>query len=165
VTTRAKSRTAPAQRPGLLLRIPPPVWLLLSLIVAWVVHHFIATPVIVRSLPAAVVLIVAGIAVAMWGGATFSDAGTELHPTSETNAKLVTNGPFRYTRNPMYSGVMLVSLGVALILGTVPFFVMSVLLFLLVNSIFIPYEEAKMERQYGAQFRAYKTRVRRWGIL
>ena len=159
------SGTASAQRPGLLLRIPPPVWLVFSLIVAWVIHYFFATPVIVRSLPAGIVLIVAGIAVSMWGGATFSRAGTELDPTSEANAKLVTHGPFRYTRNPMYSGVMLVSLGVALIFGTVPFFVMSVLLFLLVNGAFIPFEEAKMERQYGAEFRAYKTRVRRWGIL
>ncbi len=121
MATRAKS--APAQSPGLLLRIPPPVWLLFSLIVAWVIHHFVATPVIVRSLPAGIVLIVAGFAVAMWGGRTFSHAGTELNPTSETNAKLVVSGPFRYTRNPMYSGVMLVSLGVAIFFGTLPFFV------------------------------------------
>ncbi len=163
MATRAKS--APAQSPGLLLRIPPPVWLLSSLIVAWVIHHFVATPVIVRSLPAGIALIVAGFAVAMWGGRTFSHAGTELNPTSETNAKLVVSGPFRYTRNPMYSGVMLVSLGVAIFFGTLPFFVASIILFLLVNSFFIPFEEAKMERQFGAQFRAYKSQVRRWGII
>jgi protein-S-isoprenylcysteine O-methyltransferase Ste14 len=34
-----------------------------------------------------------------------------------------------------------------------------------VNSVFIPFEEAKMERQYGAEFRAYKSRVHRWGIF
>jgi protein-S-isoprenylcysteine O-methyltransferase Ste14 len=141
------------------------VWLLLSLIAAWVIHHFVATPIIVRSLPAAVVLAIAGFAIAIWGAGTFSRAGTELNPTSEANTKLVVSGPFGYTRNPMYSGVILVSLGVAIFFGTVPFFVATVLLFLLVNSAFIPFEEAKMERQYGAQFRAYKSRVRRWGIL
>jgi protein-S-isoprenylcysteine O-methyltransferase Ste14 len=161
----ARSKTAPAQPPGLPVRIPPPVWLLLSLIAAWVIHYFVATPIIVRSLPAAVALVIAGFAIAIWGAGTFSRAGTELNPTSEANAKLVVSGPFGYTRNPMYSGVMLVSLGVAIFFGTVPFFVATVLLFLLVNSAFIPFEEAKMERQYGAEFRAYKTRVRRWGIL
>jgi protein-S-isoprenylcysteine O-methyltransferase Ste14 len=161
----AKSETAPVQPPGLFLRIPPPVWLLISLIVAFIVHRLFVTPVIVRSLPAAVVLIVAGFAFAIWGGATFSRAGTELNPTSEANAKLVNNGPFRYTRNPMYSGVMLVSVGGAIFFGTLPFFVATVILFLFVNSVFIPFEEAKMERQYGAEFRAYKSRVHRWGIF
>jgi len=160
----AKSEIATAE-PGLLLRIPPPVWLLFSLIAAYVLHRFFATPLIVRSLPAAVVLIIAGFGIAISGASTFSRAGTELNPTSELNAKLVTKGPFAYTRNPMYSGVTLVSLGAAFVFGTLPFFVATVLLFLLVNSVFIPYEEAKMERQYGAEFRAYKTRVRRWGIV
>jgi protein-S-isoprenylcysteine O-methyltransferase Ste14 len=161
----SKTQTMTSQRPVLLLRIPPPVWLFFSLILAFIVHRFFATPVIVRSLPAAVVLVVAGFAFAIWGGATFSRAGTELHPTSEANAKLVTTGPFAYSRNPMYSGVMLVSLGVAIFFGTLPYFVATVILFLLVNSVFIPFEEAKMERQYGAEFRAYKSRVRRWGIV
>jgi protein-S-isoprenylcysteine O-methyltransferase Ste14 len=150
----SKSQTIAPERPGLLLRIPPPVWLLLSLIIAFVVHRLFATSVIVRSLPAAVVLILAGFGIAISGARTFSRAGTELNPTSEANAKLVTNGPFRYTRNPMYSGVTLVSLGAAFVFGTLPFFVATVVLFLLVNSIFIPYEEAKMERQYGAEYRA-----------
>jgi protein-S-isoprenylcysteine O-methyltransferase Ste14 len=161
----SKSQTISPEKPGLLLRIPPPIWLVSSLILAFIVHRFFATPVVVRSLPAAVVLIIAGFGIAILGASTFSRAGTELNPTSDANAKLVTNGPFAYTRNPMYAGVTLVSLGAAFFFGTLPFFVATVVLFLLVNSLFIPYEESKMERQYGAEFRAYKTRVRRWGIL
>ncbi len=165
MATQAKPETAPARPPGLLLRVPPPVWLLVSLILAFVVHRLVVTPEIVRSLPAAVVLIVSGFALAIWGATTFSRAGTELNPTSATNAKLVSSGPFRYTRNPMYSGVILVSLGVTLIFGTVPFFAATILLFLFLNAGIIPFEEAKMERQFGAEFRAYKSRVRRWGII
>ena len=160
-----RSEGTPARPPGVLLRVPPPVWLLVSLVAAFAVHRFVVTPVILRSLPAAIALIAAGFAVAVWGATTFSRAGTELNPTSESNARLVTAGPFRYTRNPMYSGVTLVSLGVAVFFGTLPFFVASVLLFLFVNSVFIPFEEARMERQFGAEFRAYKSRVRRWGIV
>lgn len=151
-------------KPPLFLRIPPPVWTLAFLLIAYAIHRLIVTPVLLRSDIAAAVLIVAGIAIAMSGGATFSRAGTELEPTSEVNSKLITHGPFRYTRNPMYTGLLLVSLGVALIFGTVPFFVVPVILFVLVNFAFVPYEEQKMERQYGQQFRDYKARVRRWGV-
>jgi protein-S-isoprenylcysteine O-methyltransferase Ste14 len=65
----------------------------------------------------------------------------------------------------MYSGVVLVSLAIDLFFGTLPFFIATLLLFLLINGTFIPFEEAKMERQYGAEFRAYKSGVRRWGVL
>ena len=154
-----------AKKTSLVLRIPPPVWTLALLLIAYGIDRAIDTPVLVYSDIAAAVLIVAGFGIAMWAGATFTRAGTELQPTSEVNSKLVTAGPFRYMRNPMYTGLLLVSLGVALFFGTVPFFVVPVILFLLLNATFIPYEEAKMERQFGAQFRDYKSRTRRWGIV
>src|SRR5438067_8423731 len=156
---------ATPEKPSLLLRIPPPVWTLALLLIAYGIDSAIDTPVLVYSDSAAAVLIVAGFGIAMWSGAIFTRAGTELQPTSEANAKLVTHGPFRYTRNPMYTGLLLVSLGVALFFGTVPFFIVPVILFLLLNATFIPYEEAKMERQFGAQFRDYKSRTRRWGTV
>ena len=156
---------SPTQSPGPAVRIPPPLWLLVSALIAFGIDRGFNTPVVLRSLPAAIALAIAGVALAMWGGGTFSRAGTELNPASERNTKLVTNGPFRYTRNPMYSGVILVSLAIALFFGTLPFFIATLLLFLLINAAFIPFEEHKMERQYGAEFRAYKSRVRRWGVL
>ncbi len=156
---------ASQQKPSLLLRIPPPVWTLALLLVAYGIDRAIDTPVLLYSDIAAAALIVAGFGIAMWGGATFTRAGTELQPASEVNSKLVTAGPFRYTRNPMYTGLVLASLGVALFFGTVTFFVVPIVLFLLLNATFIPYEEAKMERQFGAQFRDYKSRTRRWGVV
>ena len=115
-----------------------------------------------RSLPMAAVLTVAGISLAAWGRTTFAVAGTEVIPASATNKKLVTNGPFRFTRNPMYSGLILASLGIALFPGTLPFFLVPVLLFLLCNFVFIPFEQAKMQRQFGNQYTDYLHRVRRW---
>ena len=155
----------PQHKPGLLLRVPPPVWTLAFLLIAYGIDRAIDTPVLVYSDIAAAVLIMAGFGIAMWSGATFTRAGTELQPTSEVNAKLVTYGPFRYMRNPMYTGLLLVSLGIALHFGTVWFFLVPVILFLLLNATFIPYEEGKMERQFGAQFRDYKSRTPRWGIV
>ncbi|MDE2475596.1 MAG: isoprenylcysteine carboxylmethyltransferase family protein, partial [Alphaproteobacteria bacterium] len=122
-------------------------------------------PVLLRSDAAAFAVFVLGFCLAVWGERTFVRAGTELMPASATNSKLVTNGPFRYTRNPMYSGLLLVTLAVAFYFGTWPFYAAVVLLFVVIQTVFIPFEEAKMERQYGAAFREYRSRIRRWGIV
>jgi len=126
-------------------------------------HNAVGVAVYVfQSAPLAIVFIVAGIALAVWGERTFAAAGTEIMPASATNKKLVTDGPFRFTRNPMYSGLILASLGVAFYFGTLPFFVVPVLVFLLCNFVFIPFEEAKMLRQHSDQYTEYLARVRRW---
>ena len=46
--------------------------------------------------------------------------------------------------------------------GTLPFFLVPVLLFLICNFVFIPFEEAKMQRQFSNQYTEYLGRVRRW---
>ena len=114
------------------------------------------------SLPLATLLIAAGIFLAAWGRSTFAAAGTEIIPASATNKKLVTSGPFRFTRNPMYLGVSVLTLGIAFYAGTLPFFAVPVLLFVLCNFVFIPFEEAKMQRQFNNQYAEYRRRVRRW---
>ena len=126
-------------------------------------HNAVGVAVYVfQSAPLAIVFIVSGIALAVWGERTFAAAGTEIMPAAATNKKLVTDGPFRFTRNPMYSGLILTSLGVAFYFGTLPFFVVPVLVFLLCNFVFIPFEEAKMLRQHSDQYTEYLARVRRW---
>ena len=117
---------------------------------------------VIQSATLAIVLIVAGIALAVWAGRTFAVAGTEIAPASASNKKLVTNGPFRFTRNPMYLSLIIASLGVAFYFGTLPFFVVPVLVFLLCNFEFIPFEEAKMQRQHFVPYTDYIAHVRRW---
>lgn len=117
---------------------------------------------VIQSATLALTLIVAGIALAIWGERTFAAAGTEIMPASATNKNLVAHGPFRFTRNPMYLGLILASLGVAFYFGTLPFFVVPVLVFLLCNFVFVPFEEEKMERQHSGAYTDYRARVRRW---
>jgi hypothetical protein len=76
---------AATQHPGVVVRIPPPVWLLISALIAYAIHRSFDTPFVLRSVPAAIVLAIAGIVLAMWGGATFSRAGTELNPASQSD--------------------------------------------------------------------------------
>jgi protein-S-isoprenylcysteine O-methyltransferase Ste14 len=121
-----------------------------------------AARVYARSVWLAIVLGVAGFALGVWGERTFHAAGTEVMPASATNKKVVTTGPFRFTRNPMYAGLVLISLGIAFYAGTLPFFAVPVLMFLLCNYVFIPFEEAKMKVQHGDLYTDYLRSVRRW---
>jgi protein-S-isoprenylcysteine O-methyltransferase Ste14 len=144
------------------VRIPPPIWLLAMLICAFAIDRA-AGGIALAQIPwLAVVLAVAAVALDVWAFVVFRLARTEILPSSLTNKKLVTYGPFRVSRNPMYLGLFLLSLAVAFSAGTLPYFVVSLLMFFLCNNIFIPFEEAKMRRQYGDQYADYLARVRRW---
>ncbi len=92
----------------------------------------------------------------------FRREGTEISPTSVANRKLVTGGPYRFTRNPMYLGLFTLSLGIAFWVGAWPMFLAPLALFATTNWVHIPFEEAKMRSQYGAAYEEYVMRVRRW---
>ena len=98
----------------------------------------------------------------VWAFVLFRREGTEIDPTSPTNRKLVTSGPYQFTRNPMYLGLVILTLGVALRVGAWPMFIAPVAIFATANWFHIPFEEAKMRRQFGATYEDYVERVRRW---
>jgi protein-S-isoprenylcysteine O-methyltransferase Ste14 len=62
----------------------------------------------------------------------------------------------------MYLGLVLVSLGIAFWVGTPPMFAVPLAVFVIANWVHIPFEEAKMRRQFGAAFDDYSHTVRRW---
>ena len=147
-----------------MLKLPPPVWALAYVLIAAGVSYLAGWPRI-PGLPLvsfAIVLIVLGIVLAVSAAALFRREGTELDPTSTANRKLVTSGPFKLTRNPMYLGLVVVTLGVAIWVGAWPMFLAPVAIFATTNWVHIPFEEAKMRRQFGESFDGYARKVRRW---
>jgi len=149
-------------RPSWHLKIPPPFWGMIMLLAAYGADRLLASSVVFGSTPLSVLIGGAGLLLSGWGERTFAAEETEILPASATNKKLVTRGPFRYTRNPMYLGMIMMASGFAFYFGTIPFYAVPVLLFLLCNFSFIPFEEAKMQRQFGDQYTDYVRRVRRW---
>lgn len=132
------------------------------LLVAYGASRLLTSPVVFSSTTLALLSGLAGLLLSGWGERTFAWEGTDILPASPTNKKLVTRGPFRYTRNPMYLGLVLMAFGFAFYFGTLPFYAVPVLLFLLCNFVFIPFEETKMQRQFTDQYTEYLRRVRRW---
>lgn len=148
-----------------MLKLPPPIWALIYLIVAGAVsalYPWRAMLIDLRVLWLGVLLIVLGFALSFSAAMLFRRKGTELNPTSETNKSLVIEGPFRFTRNPMYLGLVVFTLGIAFCVGSLPMFVVPVLVFATANWGHIPFEEAKMRRQFGPTFDDYTRAVRRW---
>lgn len=148
----------------ILARIIPPAWALIYVGIAIAIGKvFALQPVMPLHQPVlGTILMVLGLASAMSANMSFRRAGTEIMPASPTNKALVQSGPFRFTRNPMYLGLVLLTAGAAFLLATLPLFVVPFVVFLTNNAVVIPFEEAKMERQFGDEYRAYKQKVRRW---
>lgn len=77
-------------------------------------------------------------------------------------ATLVTSGPFRVTRNPMYLGILLMLSGIACLFGTVGSWLAVPALGVVFDVIFIRLEEKRMETIFNDAYRRYKAKVRRW---
>jgi protein-S-isoprenylcysteine O-methyltransferase Ste14 len=102
-----------------------------------------------------------GATIAGWGLLIFRRARTTTVP-GRTSAALVTWGPYRITRNPMYVGLTLAYLGEAGILKQVwPVILLPVVLAYL-NWIVIPLEEARLTEGFQGDYERYRARVRRW---
>jgi protein-S-isoprenylcysteine O-methyltransferase Ste14 len=106
-------------------------------------------------------LLFAGIVLNVYCAKLFEDRGTSIKPYEESS-KLVVEGPYRFSRNPMYLGMLSILGGIGLLLGsTVPFVVIPVFA-LVITHRFILVEEAMLARRFGAAYASYCRRVRRW---
>ena len=147
-----------------MVQLPPPVWGLIYLAFASGASAAFDWRDIVdlQSISLGVVIGVVGLIFMFWAVSLFRAAGTELNPTSESNKALVIKGPYAFTRNPMYLGITLLSLGIAFGVGSLPMFLVPILIFATANWVHIPFEEAKMRRQFGAAYNDFTHKVRRW---
>ena len=147
-----------------MLRLTPPIWAMVFLVLAAGVSWALGWPQvpIPHHEPIGMVIFFAGWILPVWAFGLFRTAGTELDPLSERNAALITSGPYRLTRNPMYLGLSIASLGMAIWVGAWPMLAAPVGVFAVANWMHIPFEEAKMRRQFGPDYDAYMSKVRRW---
>ena len=147
-----------------MLKLPPPIWALVHVLISAAISWSLGWPKLlgVPLAPLGIALVAVGWIPPVWAIVLFRRDGTEVSPTSPANRTLVTSGPYRFTRNPMYLGLVIVTLGVAVWVGAWPMFIAPIAVFATANWIHIPFEEDKMRRQFGATYDGYVRRVRRW---
>src|SRR5262245_43931766 len=113
------NRVMPDQPDRSGVAIFPPLLLLLALLALLALHFLLPFPISHRPVArfAGIVVGVLGIGTIVWGRNTMVKGGTNVNPLKPTTA-IVTSGPFRFTRNPLYVGGMTFLLGLSLLIGT-----------------------------------------------
>jgi protein-S-isoprenylcysteine O-methyltransferase Ste14 len=108
-----------------------------------------------------IVPIVFGLLLGLSGVVQFRRSSTNIRPFREAD-KLVTTGPYRFTRNPMYLGLALALVGAWVLMGAVSP-VLGILVFVVTaDRWYVAFEEQMLQRKFGPEYDCYRCRVRRW---
>lgn len=142
--------------------VQPPVVTMLVVLLAWLTHSLLGPWQTVIRVPLLGGTVVAlGFLFMIWARILFTSRNTTLF-VGRPSSQLVCDGPFRFSRNPMYVGVLVFLMGLALWVGTWPFYMAAPITFLFLNFFHIPREERMLHESFGEQYLAYSKAVRRW---
>jgi protein-S-isoprenylcysteine O-methyltransferase Ste14 len=144
--------------------IRPPIALLLALAAGLALYWLYPLPWLPAGIPnrwIGAAIFVLGFALAAWAIVTFTKAGTHV-PTSQPTTAIVADGPYRFSRNPIYLGMFLGLTGFAVGLDSLWFFAALALFYFALRYGVVAREEAYLERKFGKVYLDYKSRVRRW---
>jgi protein-S-isoprenylcysteine O-methyltransferase Ste14 len=144
--------------------VRPPIAWALTVVTALLLHWLYPLSFLPANLPAAAAggfVFLAGLALLIWAAATFRRAGTNVQ-TSKPTTMIVAMGPYRYSRNPIYVGMFLGLVGIAVGFGSLWPLVLLIAFFLVIRYGVVAREEAYLERKFGDAYSTYKIRVRRW---
>jgi protein-S-isoprenylcysteine O-methyltransferase Ste14 len=133
--------------------------LLVGLLLHWLWPIAVLPPLAARLL--GVVLLVLGYALARAAEASFKRGGTNIRPDQPT-LTILTDGPFRFTRNPLYLAAAGLYAGVALLFNALWPLVLLLPMLAFLDWGVIRREERYLEAKFGDSYRAYRKRVRRW---
>jgi protein-S-isoprenylcysteine O-methyltransferase Ste14 len=147
------------------LIIPPPIYMLFFATIMWLLDNYMP---IVQIIPETwqllgLGLIVVAILLDLWSLTLFFLSRTTPNPIKPENAsELVIRGMYRFSRNPMYLGLLTMLIGWTIYLGSlIPFFILPLFVITL-NIQQIKPEEEVLEKKFGETYLAYKRRVRAW---
>jgi len=143
--------------------ILPPTWFFVYILIIAVVHftypviHLGDWPIRLIGIP----LLIVGLWLNLWADGLFKRCRTTVKPY-EISTALITDGPFKFTRNPMYLGMAAALLGEAFLLGSLAGFIPVAIYPVHMYLTYIAVEERALTAAFGDEFISYKSRVRRW---
>ena len=106
-------------------------------------------------------MIALGAGIAIWGRRTMAAAGTNVNPSRPAKA-IVSTGPFRFSRNPLYLSLTTIYLGLTLAVNTWWGFVVLIPLLVVMHRSVVLREERYLDRKFGDSYRQYRSNVRRY---
>ena len=149
--------------PNISPMVHPPIVALMFIVIAYFLGRFVplafAAPVVLRYIGLA--LTVVGFLLGLGAFLEFRKARTTLDP-HESVKQLVTSGIYRFTRNPIYLGFLLMVIGLPLNSGLYWGIVLAPFYIFMMNRLIIQHEEAYLERKFGKTYTSYTAHVRRW---
>jgi len=141
----------------------PPLYFALAILSMFLLHRYL--PIIDLIDPPwsrlGWVPIALGVGLAIWAERLFSHAGTGVRPFTPSTA-LVAEGPYRFTRNPMYLGMMLVLTGGWMLAGSLSSLLVIPVFFWWIHTRFVLPEEDHLTEAFGEDYRTFKQKTRRW---
>jgi protein-S-isoprenylcysteine O-methyltransferase Ste14 len=153
------------------VRFPPPLLFAVAYLVAWLLDRYvahwwpaIAQPNAMRVRLLGWILVVTGLALSYWGVSTFFRQRTSIVPNRDARV-LVIEGPYRFSRNPMYTGIVIACVGgIGVISSLWPLVTVPIAIVLLYRLV-IRREEMHLTEAFGDDYREYQRVVGRWFTL
>ena len=150
---------------GARVRFPPPLVSLLAVLTGAALNlSFAAPPIPIEPtlrISAGVLLVAAGVALAAWARIHFIRTGQSVIPWTPT-PELIFQGPYRFTRNPMYVGLSLLTIGLGVALNNLWIVLFALPALLILHVIAVLPEEKYLSEKFGDSYRNYLKRVRRY---
>lgn len=142
---------------------PPPLIYAAALAAGLLVNRRRPIPFLPRSLarPLGLSAIAGGASILFSGLRAMRRAGTNVDPYKPATA-IVTEGPYRFTRNPLYVGLTLIYTGIAALANALPAVLLLPAVLHVMRRGVIEREERYLERKFGDEYLQYKNRTRRW---
>jgi protein-S-isoprenylcysteine O-methyltransferase Ste14 len=149
--------------------IPPPLFYVVAFVVGWLIDRRRGAPIVsanggglyIIEQALGWVLIVAGLALALTALLGFRRARTGIVPITPATT-IVAEGPYRFTRNPMYLAMTVVYLGATLLFNSFWILLLLPVAIACIQLYVIPREERYLEAKFGEAYTSYRRRVRRW---
>jgi protein-S-isoprenylcysteine O-methyltransferase Ste14 len=148
-------------RPG--VPIAPPLLFVLPIVGSLVLEWFVPTSFAHDAFRwiLGAIFFLTGLALNISGFVTQKRAGTDPIPFNPST-RIVSHGPYRFSRNPMYIGLALCTLGIAILVDSAWMLLAVPIGLVLIDRLIIMREERYLERKFGEEYLSYKQRVRRW---
>ncbi len=149
------------------VKFPPPILPIVTIVAGHILGRFLpllpdsVLPTPERYWIGGLIAVAAVVILVVWPALQFQKSGQDPKPWTPT-PEIVVAGLYRFTRNPMYLGMIVFCIGFAIILSDVWILILTPVCGWLIYQLAIRHEEVYLEEKFGESYRAYKATVRRW---